>query len=78
MPEKILELLRTMSLTEKQISNKLDLSIEEVNACLNHLYMNGFIKPLTITTSSCGGNCAGCSGDCSYSGSTYKIWKIVA
>lgn len=48
MPEKILELLRTMSLTEKQISDKLDLSIEEVNACLNHLYMTGFCPVMVL------------------------------
>lgn len=78
MPEKILELLKEMSLTEKQIADKLQISVEEVNACLNHLYMTGFIRPLTIATSSCGGNCSGCNGDCGCSGSTYKIWKVVA
>ena len=77
MPEKILELLKEMSLTEKQLADKLQLSIDEVSACLNHLYMTGFIKPLTVSTSSCGGNCHGCDGSCGCSSVSYKIWKLV-
>ncbi|MBQ3165371.1 MAG: hypothetical protein IJC02_12735 [Lachnospiraceae bacterium] len=77
MPEKILELLKDMSLTDKQLAEKLQLSVDEVNACLNHLYMTGFIKPLTFASSSCGGGCEGCNGSCGCNGSSYKIWKVV-
>ena len=77
MPEKILELLKDMSLTDKQLAEKLQLSVDEVNACLNHLYMTGFIKPLTVAASSCGGGCEGCNGSFGCNGSSHKIWKVV-
>lgn len=76
MPEKILELLKMSSLTEKQLATKLHISLDEVKACINHLYMTGFIRPVGSTDPSCGAGCPGCDGTCGSAKPSYKIWKI--
>ena len=83
MPEKILELLKNGSLTECQIADQLNISIEEVKACIEYLQMTGFIKSQIINPASggCSGNCGSCS-DCNSScrtpsNSDYTIWEIL-
>lgn len=80
MPEKVLALLEKGSLTEWQLSERLNISIDEVKACIDYLYNAGFIKSLTINPSggSCSGNCGKCGGSCNCnSPSSYTIWEII-
>lgn len=85
MPEKILELLESKSLTELQIAEKLTVSVEEVKACMEYLLQMGFIKSTTINPTSggcsegCGGNCGKCNASChvSISASSYTVWEIL-
>lgn len=80
MPEKILALLETGSLTEMQIAEKLCLSVDEVKACIDYLEMAGFIKSDKInpTGNGCSGNCGKCHSSCNdNSHSSYKVWEIV-
>lgn len=87
MPEKILQLLESQSLTAWQIAEALHISEEEVNACIEYLSMSGFIRQTIINPSQhtcdggCGGGCGGCQ-NCSNththpSGSAYKIWELI-
>lgn len=84
MPEKILKLLENGSLTEWQIADKLNISVDEVKACMEYLKMAGIIKSQIINpknSGGCSGNCGGCGGcnssynDTSHSG--YTIWEII-
>lgn len=80
MPEKILELLENGSLTEWQISEKLDISIEELKACMEYLQNTGFIRCRTVNprAHSCSGNCGNCGGACNdSSNSSYIVWEVV-
>ena len=84
MPEKILNLLETCSLTKEQIAQKLDISLQELDAVMDYLSQLGFIKATTIIptqgscSSGCGGNCEKCSSSCSYTNeSGYVIWELV-
>ena len=84
MPEKILNLLETCSLTNEQIAQKLDISLQELDAVIDYLSQMGFIKATTIIpsqgscSSGCGGNCGKCSGSCTHSSnSSYVIWELV-
>ena len=80
MPEKILELLEAGSLTQWQIAETLQLSYEEVNACIDYLQQAGFIKATTINPAigGCSGNCGKCNSSCNAgSASSYKAWEIV-
>lgn len=82
MPEKILKLLENGSLTEWQIADKLNISIDEVKACMEYLKMSGFIKSHIINPvgGGCSGNCGSCGGcDSTYtsSNSSYIVWEIV-
>lgn len=84
MPEKILELLETCSLTKEQIARKLNISLEELDAAFAYLQQMGFIKATTIQptggdcSGSCGGNCGKCSSSCNtVSGSGYTVWELV-
>ncbi|MBQ7775889.1 MAG: hypothetical protein IJ379_08200 [Lachnospiraceae bacterium] len=84
MPEKILELLETSSMTKEQIARKLNISLEELDAVFAYLQQMGFIKATTIQptgggcSGSCGGNCGKCGSSCSTtSGSRYTIWELI-
>ncbi|MBQ9141731.1 MAG: hypothetical protein IJX63_08065 [Lachnospiraceae bacterium] len=84
MPEKILALLETSSMTKEQIARKLNISLEELDAAFAYLQQMGFIKATTIQptsggcSGSCGGNCGKCSSSCSTtSGSQYTIWELI-
>ena len=86
MPEKILALLEKGSLTEWQIAEKLDVSTDEVKACMTYLQNMHFIKSSVMSatgaacsgSSHCSGGCSGCGGSSSSSsGSTYTIWEII-
>lgn len=81
MPEKILELLELGSLTQWQIAETLQLSFEEVNACIDYLQQAGFIKATIINPSGgggCSGNCGKCSSSCNAgSPSSYRAWEII-
>lgn len=70
MPEKILELLKTTSLTKEQIARQLELSVDEVTACLEFLRQAGFIRSEKIipTSTGCTGNCGSCGSGCGCSG----------
>lgn len=83
MPEKILELLENCSLTKEQIAEKLEISLNELDAAMEYLQQMGFIKATPINptgggcSDSCGGNCSKCSGSCStVSGSGYTVWEL--
>ena len=82
MPEKILKLLENRSLTEWQIADKLNISIDEVKACIEYLKMAGIIKSQIINPAGggCSGNCGSCGGcdsTCTSSNSSYIVWEIV-
>lgn len=86
MPEKILALLENGSLTEWQIAEKLDVSTDEVKACMTYLQNMHFIKSSVMNATGacsdgcghCSGGCSGCSSSCSSGfGSTYTIWEII-
>ena len=83
MPEKILELLASCSLTKDQIAGKLNVTIEELDAAMEYLQQMGFIKSTTITPTSgdcnakCAGNCSKCSTSCNISSnSSYIVWEL--
>ena len=69
MPERILELLENGSLTEGQIAEKLQISLEELKAGMDYLKQMGFIKATFINPSSggCSGNCGSCGSSCNNS-----------
>ena len=87
MPEKILTLLENNSLTEWQIAEKLNISLEEVKAVMEYLQQMGFIKstfvnPTNAGCSSCGGNCSGNCKKCdtssnTISNSSYTVWELL-
>lgn len=84
MPEKILELLETESLTEYQIAVKLNISLDEVKACIEYLCQAGFIKfsLLNPMENGCSGNCGKCTSSCeanpqSVSTSAFKVWEMI-
>lgn len=91
MPEKVLTLLEKESLTEWQIAEKLNTSIDEIKAAMEYLQQMGFIKATFInpTGGSCHDSCGNCSGNCSggckscvssnnsISNSSYTVWEIV-
>ena len=80
MPQKILEILETGSLTEWQISEKLNISVDEVKACIDYLKQSGFIRSQVINPkgTGCSGNCGNCGTSCNeMSNSTYIIWEVV-
>ena len=87
MPEKILTLLENNSLTEWQIAEKLNISLEEVKAVMEYLQQMGFIKstfvnPTNSGCSSCGGNCSGNCKKCdtssnTISNSSYTVWELL-
>ena len=55
MPEKILALLENGSMTEWQIAEKLDISTDEVKACMTYLQNMHFIKSSVMNaTGACG------------------------
>ena len=68
MPEKILELLETCSLTKEQIAEKICVTLEELDAVMEYLQQMGFVKSTAINpadggcSGSCGGNCGGSCG----------------
>lgn len=83
MPEKILELLKSNSLTKEQLAIKLNITLSELEAAMEYLEQMGFIKSTTITpvvkncSTGCSGSCSKCSGSCSpSSNSDYVIWEI--
>lgn len=83
MPEKILELLETCSLTKDQIAKKINVTIEELDAAMEYLQQMGFIKSTAITptnrgcSNNCGGNCGKCSGSCNTSSNSgYTVWEL--
>ena len=49
MPEKILELLETCSLTKEQIAEKINVTLEELDAAMEYLQQMGYIKSTAIT-----------------------------
>lgn len=82
MPEKILELLETCSLTKEQIAEKINVTLEELDAAMEYLQQMGYIKSTAITptdggcSGSCGGNCGKCSGSCNTSSNSgYIVWE---
>ena len=87
MLEKILTLLENNSLTEWQIAEKLNISLEEVKAVMEYLQQMGFIKstfvnPTNAGCSSCGGNCSGNCKKCdtssnTISNSSYTVWELL-
>lgn len=80
MPERILALLESGSLTEMQIAEQLAVSVAELKACMEYLQQMGFIKATVIkpTAGGCSGNCGKCSSTCNTASATsYKIWEIV-
>ena len=84
MPEKILELLKTCSLTKEQIAEKLNISLPELEAVMDYLQQMGFIKSTSITptqggcSTDCSGNCGKCSGSCNtLSNSSYIVWELL-
>lgn len=90
MPEKILTLLENNNLTEWQIAEKLNISVEEVKASMEYLQQMGFIKSTFINPTEAGcGSCSGnCSGGCSnckgcnssqdtISNSSYTVWELL-
>lgn len=83
MPEKILELLENCTLTKKQIAERLDLTLSELDAVMEYLQQMGYIKSTTIIpthgscSSGCSGSCGNCSGSCSAtSNSEYIVWEL--
>lgn len=83
MPEKILDLLEAASLTEWQLAEILNVSIDEVKACIEFLNNAGYIKPsiLNCSQGGCSGNCKSCGSACSQSttatnANQIKIWEI--
>lgn len=89
MPEKILDLLETASLTEWQLAEQLNVSIEDVKACIEFLCNAGYIKASILNCAQggcgngCSGSCKSCGGACSSHSSTgtenqVKIWEITA
>lgn len=82
MPEKILELLENGSLTEGQIADKLQISLDELKAGMDYLKQMGFIKATFINPSSggCSGNCGSCGSSCgnhTISPSAYTVWEVI-
>lgn len=84
MPEKILELLKTCSITKEQIAEKLNISLPELEAVMDYLQQMGFIKSTTITptqggcSTDCSDNCGKCSGSCNtLSNSSYIVWELL-
>lgn len=80
MPEKILALLEKGNYTEWQISEKLNISVAEVTACMDYLKHIGLIKSFIINPQkkSCSGTCGTCSTSCNHiSNSSYKVWELV-
>lgn len=90
MPEKILTLLENNILTEWQIAEKLNISVEEIKAVMEYLQQMGFIRstfvnPTNAGCSSCGGNCGGGCNNCkghkpsqgTISNSSYTIWELL-
>ncbi len=82
MPEKILDLLETASLTEWQLAEILNVSVEEIKAGIEFLSNAGYIKAsfLNCSQGGCTGNCKSCGGTCSSHSSTsaknqVKIWE---
>lgn len=69
MPEKILELLENGSLTESQIADKLQISLDELKAGMDYLTQMGFMKATFIypTSGGCDGSCGNCGSSCSNS-----------
>lgn len=83
MPEKILELLESRALTQAQLATELNISVDELKACMDYLKRMGFIKSTVITPTGgsfggCSGNCSKCGSACSASASSnYILWEIV-
>lgn len=80
MPQKILELLETGSLTEWQIAEKLHISTEEVKAGIDYLLQAGYIRLQIInpTGTGCSGNCGKCNSSCNTQASSgFRAWEIV-
>lgn len=78
MPEKILNLLEKGSLTELQLATLLEISVEELKACLEYLQQMGFLKSTLIhPTGGCSGNCGKCHASCNTASSNYRIWEIL-
>lgn len=82
MPERILQLLEKGSLTEWQLAQTLQISLEELHACMEYLERAGFIRssilnPMhTGSCSECSGSCKKCNGSCTASGSSFLVWEI--
>lgn len=90
MPERILAFLENESLTEWQIAEKLNVSVEEVKAAMEYLEQMGYIKSTFINPTDAGcGSCSGkCSGGCNsckscgslqgtVSNSGYTVWELL-
>ena len=82
MPERILQLLEKGSLTEWQLAQALQISPEELCACMEYLERTGFIRssmlnPMqTGSCAGCSGSCKKCNGACPTSGSSFRVWEI--
>lgn len=86
MPETILELLETGSLTESQIAEKMGITTEELKACMEYLKQMGYIRSTFInpTNGGCSGNCGSCGSSChdstcqsAISPSAYTVWEVI-
>lgn len=82
MPERILQLLEKGSLTEWQLAQALQISLDELRACVEYLERAGFIRSCILNpmqTGSCvgcSGSCKKCNGACPTSGSSLRVWEI--
>ncbi|MGL5438002.1 MAG: HTH domain-containing protein [Lachnospiraceae bacterium] len=62
MAEKILELLKDgKAVTVEELADKLRVSREEINACIQFLSQLGYIRAF-VPGHSCEGGCSSCSG----------------
>ena len=75
MPERILQLLEKGSLTEWQLAQALQISLEELHACMEYLERAGFIRSSILNPMQTG-SCKKCNGACTTSGSSFRVWEI--